>query len=189
MPYDKRKQGCKQTDGTSGEYILSYTTKKGKKTQACHTSKKKMQGQIAAIEAEADELEDKNLIGDAVITEKKLRKMVRNQIKSTILEVKDKFLFEQPAEDKDFNLEELEGLNLPTVLKKLLDPNITPAKYADIDAEVDASGNINHQGFAIAAFALSYADMDGSGAESILAKAKAIIPKIIKAREKKEGKL
>jgi len=54
MPYSKRKQKCKQTDGDSGNYVLSYTDKKGKKHRACHTSKKKMQGQIAAIEAEAD---------------------------------------------------------------------------------------------------------------------------------------
>ena len=55
MPYNKRKQKCKQSDGTSGSYVLSYTDKKGKKHRACHTSQKKMQGQIAAIEAEADE--------------------------------------------------------------------------------------------------------------------------------------
>ena len=53
MPYNKRKQKCKQSDGTPGSYVLSYTDKKGKKRRACHTSKKKMQGQIAAIEAES----------------------------------------------------------------------------------------------------------------------------------------
>lgn len=55
MPYKKRKQKCKQSDGTPGKYVLSYTTKKGEKRRACHTSQKKMQGQIAAIEAESDE--------------------------------------------------------------------------------------------------------------------------------------
>jgi len=54
MPYSKRKQKCKQADGASGSYVLSYTDKKGKKHRACHTNKKKMQGQIAAIEAESD---------------------------------------------------------------------------------------------------------------------------------------
>jgi len=55
MPYNKRKQDCTQSDGDKGSYVLSYTDKKGKKHRACHTSKKKMQGQIAAIEAEADQ--------------------------------------------------------------------------------------------------------------------------------------
>ena len=60
MPYKKRKQKCKQSDGTSGSYVLSYTTKKGEKRSACHTSKKNMQGQIAAIEGprEMDELDE-----------------------------------------------------------------------------------------------------------------------------------
>ena len=65
MPYKKRKQKCKQSDGTPGSYVLSYTTKKGEKRSACHTSQKKMQGQIAAIEGpremdELDEVEDFN---------------------------------------------------------------------------------------------------------------------------------
>jgi len=34
---------------------LSYTDKKGKKHRACHTSRKRAQGQIAAIEAEGVE--------------------------------------------------------------------------------------------------------------------------------------
>ena len=60
MPYNIRKQKCKQSDGDSGTYVLSYTDKKGKKHRACHTSKKKAQGQIAAIEGprEADGMED-----------------------------------------------------------------------------------------------------------------------------------
>lgn len=61
MPYNIRKQKCKQTDGDRGRYVLSYTDKKGKKHRACHTSKKKARGQIAAIEGprnEADELEE-----------------------------------------------------------------------------------------------------------------------------------
>ena len=52
MPYTIRKQKCKQSDGDAGTHVLSYTDKKGKKHRACHTSKKKARGQIAAIEAE-----------------------------------------------------------------------------------------------------------------------------------------
>ena len=60
MPYDIKKQDCKQSDGDSGSYVLSYTDKKGKKHNNCHTSKKKAQGQIAAIEGprEMDETDD-----------------------------------------------------------------------------------------------------------------------------------
>ena len=50
MPYKINKKSCKQSDGDSGSYVLSYTDKKGKKHNNCHTSKKKAQGQIAAIE-------------------------------------------------------------------------------------------------------------------------------------------
>jgi hypothetical protein len=50
MPYKIRKQKCTQSDGDKGTYVLSYTDKKGKKHSNCHTSKKKAQGQIAAIE-------------------------------------------------------------------------------------------------------------------------------------------
>ena len=64
--YYKRKQKCKQSDGDSGNYVLSYTDKKGKKHRACHTSKKNMQGQIAAIEA-GDEKEGSTLAEEAVL--------------------------------------------------------------------------------------------------------------------------
>ena len=50
MPYSIRKAKCKQTDGDSGGYVLSYTDNKGKKHRNCHTSRKKAKGQIAAIE-------------------------------------------------------------------------------------------------------------------------------------------
>lgn len=55
MPYTIRKRKCKQSDGDSGSYVLSYKDKKGKKHRACHTSRKKARGQIAAIEAEGVE--------------------------------------------------------------------------------------------------------------------------------------
>lgn len=55
MPYKIRKQKCKQSDGDAGSYVLSYKDNKGKKHRACHTSRKKARGQIAAIEAEGVE--------------------------------------------------------------------------------------------------------------------------------------
>ena len=50
MPYKIKKQKCTQSDGDKGTYVLSYTSKKGKKYNNCHTSKKKARGQIVAIE-------------------------------------------------------------------------------------------------------------------------------------------
>jgi hypothetical protein len=74
MPYTIRKQKCKQSDGDAGSYVLSYTDKSGKKHSNCHTSKKKAQGQIAAIEGqwEADEIDDK----ENVMTEGLLRSLI-----------------------------------------------------------------------------------------------------------------
>lgn len=56
MPYKITKRKCKQSDGDRGSYVLSYTDKKGKKHSACHTSKKKARGQIAAIEGPREAL-------------------------------------------------------------------------------------------------------------------------------------
>ena len=50
MPYNVRKRKCKQSDGDSGSWVMSYTDKKGKSHSSCHTSKSKARGQIAAIE-------------------------------------------------------------------------------------------------------------------------------------------
>jgi len=77
VPYTIRKQKCKQSDGDAGTYVLSYTTKKGKKVRNCHTSKKKAQGQIAAIEGppmnSADYVEGEELM-EAVL--KKMLEMI-----------------------------------------------------------------------------------------------------------------
>jgi hypothetical protein len=53
MPYRVRKQDCRQSSGKKGKYVLSYKDKKGKHHSNCHTSKKRAQGQIAAIEMES----------------------------------------------------------------------------------------------------------------------------------------
>lgn len=50
MPYNIRKRSCRQSSGKKGSYVLSYTDNKGKKHSNCHTSRKRAQGQIAAIE-------------------------------------------------------------------------------------------------------------------------------------------
>ena len=71
MPYKIVKRKCKQSDGDHGSYVLSYTDKKGKKRRACHTSKKKMQGQIAAIEAESKVMK---------ITREDLKQLIREEL-------------------------------------------------------------------------------------------------------------
>ena len=85
-------------------------------------------------------------------------------------------------EDKDLDIDTL-GITVPANLKKLLDPDISPAKYADLDQVIDQADNINHQALAIASFALSYADMDESSANKILVKAKELVTKIIKTQQ------
>ena len=82
MPYTIKKRKCKQSDGDQGSYVLSYTSKKGKKHSACHTSKKKAQGQIAAIEMprESDEPEKDSL------EEQKTMQLTRRKLRDVIIE-------------------------------------------------------------------------------------------------------
>ena len=96
MPYTIRKQKCKQSDGDSGNYTLSYTDKKGKKHRACHTSRKKARGQIAAIEAEST----LNSHGQS-LTE--LRALIREIIESELEdESADRELDKDDDGDRDF---------------------------------------------------------------------------------------
>lgn len=89
MPYTVRKQKCKKSDGGSGSYVLSYTDKKGKKHRACHTSRKKAKGQIAAIEMETamrtgNTIQEKNM----KIRLSQLRTLIKEEI-TRLLEVAD----------------------------------------------------------------------------------------------------
>lgn len=94
MPYTIRKQKCKQSDGDSGGYTLSYTDNKGKKHRACHTSRKKAQGQIAAIEGprESDEFTE----GDMQM-ERAVRRLVRETLLREELTSSDKREIEKIA--------------------------------------------------------------------------------------------
>jgi len=80
MPYTIRKRKCKQSDGDSGSYVLSYKDKKGKKHRACHTSRKKARGQIAAIEAEGIERNE-----TMKITLSNLKKIIQEEILNEIV--------------------------------------------------------------------------------------------------------
>ena len=114
------------------------------------------------------------LLGDKV----KNRKNKKNEATSRELL---RLLIEE-KEDVDFDPADFEGLSLTPILKKMLDPNISPAKYADLDAQLDDAGNPNQQGFALAAFALSYSDGNSDSAATLLKKALTFVPKIEKAR-------
>ena len=110
-------------------------------------------------------------------------KISRMEIRSVL---KEALLLEE-KEDVDFDPGGLKSLNVPPKLLKMLNPDIAPAKYAMMDAELDNSGTINQQAFALAAFALSYADGDSAGSSTILKKAVALIPKIITAQEEQKN--
>ena len=85
MPYRVQKQSCTRSDGKKGKYVLKYKpkspTKKKKDSQGfvkagCHTSKKKADGQRAAIEASS------YVRPGQVI--KELRRLIRSIIKESI---------------------------------------------------------------------------------------------------------
>ena len=89
MPYNIRKQKCTQSDGDKGTYVLSYTTKKGKKVRNCHTSKKKAQGQIAAIEGPREgEVAEETMEGRILkISETRLRTIIRKTLLSEDIDI------------------------------------------------------------------------------------------------------
>jgi flagellar hook-basal body complex protein FliE len=105
MPYTIRKQKCKKSDGGSGSYVLSYTDKNGKKHSACHNSKKKAKGQIAAIEMESFvRLAIGSIIQEEIRStkEKETMKIRLSQLKQIIREA-IKETMEVEEADKDLN--------------------------------------------------------------------------------------
>jgi 5'-deoxynucleotidase YfbR-like HD superfamily hydrolase len=109
--------------------------------------------------------------GRIKITKRQLRKIIREQI-----------LREEKEERIVFDPDDVD-LPIPAKLKKLLNPDLSPQKFAAFDAELDASGTPQHQGFAIAAYTMTYADNDLQTAKKILQTATGLIPKIAKAME------
>jgi len=110
MPYKIRKAKCKQSDGTPGSYVLSYKDKSGKNHRACHTSKKKAKGQIAAIEMESvirrtvsdiikEELSSTKDDNSMKIKLSQLRKIIRE----TIEEVKLQSAPSKPDAEEDID--------------------------------------------------------------------------------------
>ena len=94
-------------------------------------------------------------------------------------------LIKEEEERVVFNPEEID-LPVPKKLVKLLDPDITPQKFAQRDAELDDSGKPQEHAFACAAFALTYADNDPDQAMKILKMAIQQLPKIAKGMSSSE---
>tara|TARA_R110001592_G_scaffold145733_1_gene369358 strand:- start:2636 stop:2971 length:336 start_codon:yes stop_codon:yes gene_type:complete len=94
-------------------------------------------------------------------------------------------LIKEEEERVVFNPEEID-LPVPKKLVKLLDPDITPQKFAQRDAELDDSGKPQEHAFACAAFALTYADNDADQAMKILKMAIQQLPKIAKGMSSSE---
>lgn len=108
------------------------------------------------------------------ISERILRKL---RLTKLVREAEERVVFDPEAVD----------LPIPKPLQRLLDPDITPQKFATFDAELDASGQPVHQAFALAAFAMTYADMDSKAGMDLMRKAIAMIPKIEKGMKKAEA--
>jgi len=109
-------------------------------------------------------------------SEKELRESIRKEIKG-IAESAIK-INEEKEIDLDFDPTQLQGI--PKKLVKLLDPNISPQRFASLDAEMDETGTPQHQAFALLAFALTYADRDVDEARKLLKRAIALGPKVEK---------
>ena len=63
MPWEVIKRDCKQTDGSSGAYVVLKEKGDGSTEQSsCHTSKKKAQGSVAARKMSERRKMSKNMI-------------------------------------------------------------------------------------------------------------------------------
>ena len=124
------------------------------------------------------------------ISETKLRGIVRKQLQIKKLEeLSKKNLSEaglsevEKKPDVDFDPKDLKGITIPAVLKRVLDPNISPMRFAKFDAELDEKGSEKEQAFALLAFAMTYADNDPKRAVGLLQQAKILAPRVAKALE------
>ena len=114
------------------------------------------------------------------INNKKLKQLIREEIVRRLLEEPEADADPKGKKaDVDFDPENA-GIPIPAPLKKLLDPDLPPAKFAALDQKLDASDNPAQQAVAVVAFALNYADDDPARAKSLLQKAVALVPKMTK---------
>tara|TARA_Y100000593_G_scaffold91801_1_gene181613 strand:- start:2694 stop:3059 length:366 start_codon:yes stop_codon:yes gene_type:complete len=111
------------------------------------------------------------------LTESQLRKIIQQYLRRNLMtEGEERAVFDTETVD----------LPIPKNLQKLLDPNISPQKFAKLDAELDTKGDPRHQAFAIAAFAMTYADNEPEDAEKLLKMALPLLKKISNKMESPE---
>ena len=115
-------------------------------------------------------------------TEKQIRRAIREELRRALVQYKVRRLDESGKEDVDFNPEE-SGLGLPKGLQKLLDPDLPPNKFAQLDQQLDDQGKPQQQAIATAVYALNYADNNEGDAKILLTKAIAVLPKLVQAQK------
>lgn len=119
-----------------------------------------------------------------MLTEKHVRRAIREELRLAL--VKSKVgLKEEASPDKNFD-PETSGIQMPAQLKKLLDPETTPAKREVLRQQIDDKGNEVQLAVIIAATALSYADNDEALAKKLLQRALRILPKMMAKADTKD---
>ena len=112
--------------------------------------------------------------GRIKITKGQLRKIIREQIMHEA---------EEEGEVKTPPKIDPEALDLPVPkkLEKLLDPDISPQLFARLEDKLRETGSIKHKAFAVAIYAMNFAQGDEGIAMKEINMAKALIPKIADA--------
>ena len=117
-----------------------------------------------------------------IIKEAELRKAIQEQLSDLVK--KAKLVTEKTKEmDVDVDPADIKGLSAP--IKKLLNPDISPQKFAALDQAVDQKGKPIHQAQALVGFALTYVENNVDEAEKLLRKAIQQLAKVEAPGEKK----
>lgn len=119
-----------------------------------------------------------------MFTEKEIRRAIREELRTIVTRHNLQKLNEQAEEEKEGDVNfDPEGSKLPKSLQKLLDPDISPQKFAQLDSQLDDTGKPAQQALAVAVYALNYADNDLQKAKKLLSLATAAVPNLLKQGE------
>lgn len=99
-----------------------------------------------------------------IIKEAELRKAIQDQL-SDLVE-KARLVSEKKKMDVDVDPGDIKGLSKP--IAKLLQPGLSPQKFAALDQAVDERGKPRQQAQALLGFALSYVENNTEEAEKLL---------------------
>ena len=117
-----------------------------------------------------------------IIKEAELRKAIQEQLSDLIK--KANLVLEKTKEmDVDFDPSDTKGLSAP--IKKLLNPDLSPAKFAALDQALDQKGKPIQQAQALVGFALSYVENNVTEAEKLLRLAIQQLAKVEKPGDEK----